>query len=97
MVHHELRQLQSDASWTSEDETQNGAKYQVYPSMSFFKLSEKEIFLPSYPSCLYHETLLGFSISGWLSHAVKSTNTNKKKIASGTLDTSQKLTCFFEN
>ena len=23
VVHHELRQLQSDASWTSEDETQN--------------------------------------------------------------------------
>ena len=65
VVHHELHQPQSDASWTSEDETQNVrsvvlAKCQVYPSLSVFHLSEKRICLNSHPSCLCHETLQVF-------------------------------------
>ena len=39
--------------------------------------------------------LCKLSISG-LSQVIKSTNTNNRKIASGTLDTSQKLTCFLK-
>ena len=35
-------------------------------------------------------------MSGWLSQAIKSTNANNRTIASGTLDTSQKLTCFLK-
>ena len=40
--------------------------------------------------------LCRFSISGWLSQAVKSTNTYIKNIASGALDTSKKLTSFLK-
>ena len=43
VVHHELRQPQSDASWTSEDETRpvsfvTLAECQVYPDLSVFHL-----------------------------------------------------------
>ena len=70
-------------------------KCQVYPGLSAFHISEKKIFLPSYLLALATR-LCRFSISGWLSQAVKSTDANIKKIASGTLDTSQKLTCFLK-
>ena len=40
--------------------------------------------------------LCRLAISGWLSQAVKSTNANSRKVASHTLDTSQKLTCFLK-
>ena len=62
---HELYQLQSDAFWTSEDETRHVssvflAEGQVYPNLSVFHLSEKRTFLSSCPSCLCHETLQVF-------------------------------------
>ena len=65
VVTHELRQPQSDASWTSEDETRNVrsvvlARCQVYPGVSAFHPSAKRISLSSCPSCLCHETLQAF-------------------------------------
>ena len=56
-----LRKHQSDASWTSEDETQHVssvvlAKCQLCPGLSVFHLSEKNIFLSSYPSSLCQKT-----------------------------------------
>ena len=40
--------------------------------------------------------LYSFSISGCLSQVIKSTNANNRKIASGTLDTSQKFACLLK-
>ena len=78
VVHHELHQPLSDASWTSEDETRH---------VSSVFLAECQV---------YTTRLCRLSISGWLSQAVKSTDTNSRKIACGTLDTSQKLACFLK-
>ena len=55
MIHHELRQFQSDTSWTSEDETQ-----QVRSVVLENHLSEKRFFLSFFHSCLRHETLQVF-------------------------------------
>ena len=101
MAHHETHQFQSDVSWTLEAETLNvmsvvSAKFQVYPVLSVFHLSEKRIFLSSCPSCLCHETLQ--VLDQWMAEPrrQKSTNTNNRNVASGTLSTSQKLTCFLK-
>ena len=65
VVHRELYQPESDASWTSVDDTRHVSsafltECQVYPNLSVFHLSENRIFLSSNPSCLCHETLQCF-------------------------------------
>ena len=97
VVHRRFYHFLSDASWTSADEVLSVrsvfGKTPGVPRFGDFPLFYEEVFsfLLAFAS-----RLCRFSISGWLSQAVKSTNTNSRKIACGTLDTSQKLTCFLK-
>ena len=100
MVHHVLHQPHSDASWTSEYETRHVssvslAECQVYPDLLVFHFLRRRLSIPLALLALATR-LYRFPISGRLSQAIKSTNTNNKKIVSGTLDTSQKLVCFLK-
>ena len=86
VVHHELCQFRPDVSWTSVDETLNVrsvvlARLQVCQGVEACIVREKKsLALP-----VLATRLCRFTISRWLSQAVKGTNANERKIASGTL------------
>ena len=83
MVHHELRKLQSDASWTSEDETREVDGFGKTPGVPRFgqlcTFMRRGLFFPL-ALLAFATRLCRFAISGWLSQAVKSTNANNSSL-----------------
>ena len=100
VAHHRLCQLRLDASWTLVDETRTMksmvlARLQVYQRLETFRLHAKKTYFSFCPSCHCHETLQ--VCEQWMAEPSRqSTNANNKKVASGTFDARQKLTCFFK-
>ena len=99
MVHHERCQLRSDVSWTSVDETRNVRSMDLARLQVLAEVWKLTTFVRrGLPFPLAFAALATrhskFSITGWLSQAIKSTNADNKKIASGTLDT--RHTCFLK-
>ena len=83
VVHHELRQFRSDASWTPADETLNVSRWFGQDSWcaKVWKLSTSVLRSISIPLALLAlaTRLYRFALSGWLCQAVKNTNANDRK------------------